>query len=64
MTRVYNKEEKRVLNALYGPCKMFSESHASGIQILTNESTRFKYKIMGVASSAHQREHDSDQKRQ
>ena len=62
--RVYNKEEKRVSNALYAPCKMFSESHAPGIQTLTNENARFKYIIIGVASSAHQREHDSDRKRQ
>ena len=36
------KEGKRVSNALYGLCKMFSESHAPGIQILTNQSARFK----------------------
>ena len=30
--RVNNKEEKRVLNALYTPYKMFSESHVPGIQ--------------------------------
>ena len=37
-TRVYNKERKRVSNVLYGPCNMCSESHAPGIQTLTNES--------------------------
>ena len=37
-SRVYNKEEKRVSNALYALCKMFSESHTPGIQTLTNES--------------------------
>ena len=52
VSRVYNKEEKRVSNALYALCKMFSESHAPGIQTLTNESARFKYLIVGVASSA------------
>ena len=41
-SKVYNKERKRVLNALYGPCNMCSESHAPGIQTLTNESARFK----------------------
>ena len=40
--RVYNKERKRVSNALYGPCNMCLESHAPGIQTLTNESARFK----------------------
>ena len=30
---------------------MFSESHAPGIQMLTNESTRFKYLSVGMASS-------------
>ena len=50
--RVNNKEGKRVSNALYTPCKMFSESHAPGIQKLTNESTRFKLYIVGVTSSA------------
>ena len=30
--RVYNKQEKRVLNVLYAPWKMFWESHAPGIQ--------------------------------
>ena len=37
---VYNKEEKRVSNTLYATCKMFLESHAPGIQTLTNESVR------------------------
>ena len=64
LSRVYNKEEKRVLNALYAPCKMFLESHMPRIQTLTNESAQFKYIIMGVASSAHQRKHDSDWKHQ
>ena len=36
-------------NALYALYKMFS---ALGIQTLTNESARFKYLIVGVASSA------------
>ena len=36
VARVYNKEEKRVSNTLYALCKMFSESHAPGIQTLTN----------------------------
>ena len=31
---------------------MISECHASGIQILTNQSTRFKQPIMGVILSA------------
>ena len=35
---VNNKEGKRVSNAPYTPYKMFSESHASGIQKLINES--------------------------
>ena len=52
LTRVYNKEEKRVLNVLYALCRMFSESHTPGIQTLTNESTQFKSLIMGMASSA------------
>ena len=60
LTRVYTKEEKRVSNVLYGLCKMFSESHAPGIQTLTNESTRFKYVLMSVASSASKFEHNSD----
>ena len=42
LARVYNKERKRVSNALYGPCNMCSESHAPGIQTLTNKSARFK----------------------
>ncbi len=50
--RVYNKEKKRVLNVLYAPCKMFSESHMPEIQTLMNESVQFKYLIVGVASSA------------
>ena len=50
--RVYNKEEKRVSNALYVPYKMFSESHAPGIQTLSNESAQFKYLIVSMASSA------------
>ena len=37
-TRVYSKEEKRVSNVLYAPCKVFSESHMPGIQTLANES--------------------------
>ena len=36
---IHNKEEKRVSNVLYALCKMFSESHAPGIQTLTNENT-------------------------
>ena len=42
MPRVYNKERKRVSNALYGLCNMCSESHVPGIQTLTNESAQFK----------------------
>ena len=44
VSRVYNREEKRVSNALYALCKMlmFSESHMPGIQTLTNENARFK----------------------
>ncbi len=42
LPRINNKEGKRVSNALYTPYKMFSESHAPGIQKLTNESARFK----------------------
>ena len=45
-----NNEGKRVSNALYTPYKMFSESHAPGIQKLTNQ--RFKWYVVGVASSA------------
>ena len=41
-------------NALYTPCKMFSESHVPGIQTLTNESTQFEYLIVSVASSTKQ----------
>ena len=41
LSRVNNKEGKRVSNALYTPYKMFSESHAPGIQKLTNQSARF-----------------------
>ena len=50
--RVNNKEGKRISNALYTPCKMFSENYAPGIQKLTNESTRFKLLGVGVAWSA------------
>ena len=32
-SRVYNKERKRVSNALYGPCNMCLESHAPGTNI-------------------------------
>ena len=49
---INNKEEKRVSNALYTPYKMFSESHAPGIQKSTNQSARFTWYIVGVASSA------------
>ena len=52
-----NKEGKRVLNVLYALCKMFSEDHAPGIQRLTNENARFKYLIVGVASTASKRQH-------
>ena len=38
LSRVNNKEGKRVSNALYTQYKMFSESHTPGIQKLTNES--------------------------
>ena len=38
--RVNNKEGKRVSNALYTPYKMFSESHASRIQKLINQSAQ------------------------
>ena len=31
-TQVYNKEEKRVSNAIYALCKIISESHTSEIQ--------------------------------
>ena len=48
----FRKEEKRVSNALYALCKMFSESHVPGIQTLTNESAGFKSLILGMASSA------------
>ena len=46
IARINNKEGKRVSNALYTPYKMFSESHTSGIQKLTNESARFKWYIV------------------
>ena len=39
------------MNALYTPYKMFSESHAPGIQKLTNESAQFKWYFVGVVSS-------------
>ena len=39
MSRVYNNERKRVSNALYGLCNMCSESHAPGIQTLTNDDS-------------------------
>ena len=55
LSRVTNKEGKRVSNALYTPHEMFSESHAPGIQKLTNESAPFKWYVVGVASSAGQR---------
>ena len=60
ISRVCNKEGKRVSNALYTPCEMFSESHVPGIQTLTNENARFKRLIMGLASSVSKRERDSD----
>ena len=56
LPRVNNKERKRVSNVLYTPYEMFSESHAPGIQKLTNESARFKWYVVGVASSASQGE--------
>ena len=56
-TRVYSKEEKGVSNVLYAPCKVFSESHTPGIQTLTNEGARFKYLIVGTASSANEQQH-------
>ena len=56
LSRVNNKERKRVSNELYTPYEMFSESHAPGIKKSTNESARFKWYIVGVASSASQRE--------
>ena len=56
------KEEKRVLNALYALCKMFLESHVPGIQTLTNKNARFKYLIIGVASSANKWERGIKQK--
>ena len=43
---------RELSNALYTPYKMFSESHAPGIQKLTNQSARFKWYVVGVASSA------------
>ena len=52
LTMFVRKEGKRVSNALYGLCKMFLESHAQGIQMLTNQSTRFKWPIVGMVSSA------------
>ena len=52
ISRVNNKEEKRVSNALYSPYKMFTESHVPGIQKWTNQSARFKWYVVGVASSA------------
>ena len=51
-TRVNNKEGKRVSNSLYTPYKMFSDSHVPGIKKLTNQSARFKWYVVGVASSA------------
>ena len=50
--RVNIKEGKRVSNALYTPYKMFSESYVPEIQKLTDESARFKWYVVGVASSA------------
>ena len=52
LPRVNNKEGKRASNALYTLYKMFLESHAPGIQKLTNESAQFKCYVVGVASSA------------
>ena len=37
---------------LYTMCKMFSESHAPGIQIPINENVQFKYLTVGLASNA------------
>ena len=45
-TRVDNKGEKRVSNALYALCKMSAENHLLGIQKLTNESARFKWYVV------------------
>ena len=43
---------------------MFPESFAPEIQTLTDENARFKWLIIGVASSASERERDSAWKRQ
>ena len=57
LARVYNKEEKWVSNTLYALCKMFSESHAPGIQKLTSENTQFRTLIVDVALSASKQYH-------
>ena len=49
---------------VYDLCKMFSESHAPGIQTLTNENAQFKHLIVGVASRASDRVCYSERKRQ
>ena len=54
---MYNKEEKRVSNALHALCKMFSESRTPGIQTLTHENAQFKYLIVGMALSASESDH-------
>ena len=50
LSRVDNKEGKGVSNARYGLCE-FLESHARGIQVLTDQSARFKQPKVGVVSS-------------
>ena len=50
-SRVGNRE-KRVSNVLYALCRMSAESNMPGIQKFTNESSRFKWHVMGVALSA------------
>ena len=45
------RKRKRVSNVLYPLCETFSESHAPRIQ-LASESARFRYLIVGMASSA------------
>ena len=51
-------------NALYALCKMFSGSHAPGIQTLTDENMQFKYLTVGVTSSASERVYNIQRKRQ
>ena len=60
-TVTYNTEGKRVSNALYAPCKMFSESHARNSNIDQWERA-IQIVNYGRGLECTQREHDSDWK--